>query len=119
MAAGRNFDYKLCQSLQRLFILKDTKTIFIFGIAIGLIPCLPFLSALSYIGLVSRKWPDSFIYSLIFGLGTAVSPLFILSIFTGLIPRILREKNRAYNIFNSLCGLIISFLGLRLILKGL
>lgn len=118
VAIGKNPDYKLCQRIQGFFLKKDAKTIIIFGLIIGIIPCLPFISLLSYIGLVSKTWFDTLRYSLAFGVGTIISPLFILTAFTGLIPKIIMSNNKFYTIFNSICGLILSFLGLRLIMKA-
>jgi len=114
---GKSLDYKFCRRFEGFFLKKDAKTIIIFGLIIGMIPCLPFMSLLSYIGLVSRTWFDTLRYSLAFGVGTIISPLFILTMFTGFIPRIM-GKNKFYIIFNSVCGLILSFLGLRLIMKA-
>jgi len=117
VAFGKSLDYKFCRRFEEFFLKKDAKTIVIFGLIIGIIPCLPVISLLSYIGLVSKTWLDTLRYSLAFGVGTIMSPLFILTVFTGFIPRIM-GKNKFYIIFNSICGLILSFLGLRLILKA-
>lgn len=117
VAFGKSLDYKFCRRIQGFFLKKDVKTIVIFGLIIGIIPCLPVISLLSYIGLVSRTWFDTLRYSLAFGAGTIISPLFVLTALTGFIPRIM-GKNKLYVIFNSICGLILSFLGLRLIMKA-
>ncbi len=118
IAVGKNLDYKFCQRLQGFFLKKDAKTIILLGLIIGIIPCLPFISLLSYIGLVSKTWFDTLCYSLAFGAGTIISPLFILAMLTGIIPKIITGNNKFYIFFNSVCGLILSFLGLRLIMKA-
>ncbi len=119
MAIGKNLDYKLCAKLKKFFLKKDAKTVFIFGLIMGIMPCLPLVSVLSYLGLVSKTWLDSLAYSLFFGLGTIISPLFILVTLSGLIPRILMNKVKLHSIFNFICGLVIMFLGIRLFIKGL
>jgi sulfite exporter TauE/SafE len=118
VAFGKNPDYRFCQRLQGFFLKKDAKTIIVFGLIIAIIPCLPFISLLSYIGLVSKNWLDSLRYSLAFGAGTIVSPLFILSTLSGLIPKIITGNNKFYIIFNSICGLVIIFLGIQLIIRA-
>jgi sulfite exporter TauE/SafE len=118
MAFGKNLDYKFCRRLEGFFLKKDAKTIIIFGLVVGIIPCLPFISLLSYIGLVSKTWFDVLRYSLAFGAGTVISPLFILAALTGVIPKVITRKNKFYIVFNSICGLILGFLGLRLIMRA-
>jgi len=118
MAFGKNLDYKFCRRLEGFFLKKDAKTIIIFGLVVGIIPCLPFISLLSYIGLVSKTWFDALRYSLAFGAGTVISPLFILATLTGVIPKVITRNNKFYTVFNSICGLILGFLGLRLIMRA-
>ncbi|MFA5411304.1 MAG: sulfite exporter TauE/SafE family protein [Candidatus Omnitrophota bacterium] len=89
------------------------------GLIIGLLPCAPLLAIFSYLGLISRAWWQSLLYSFSFGLGTLLSPLLLLAGFTGLIPRFLQNKKDNYDkIFIFICGLIIVFLGLQLMRRG-
>lgn len=93
--------------------------IFIFGLIVGLIPCGPLLSLATYIGLVSKSWLQSLIYSLSFGIGTFISPLILLAIFAGAIPQFILAKKQLFRrIFNFICGAIIIFLGIHLIIIG-
>jgi len=117
-AIGRNSGHKLCLRLQEKFLKRDTLTVLILGLIIGIFPCLPLLSVLSYIGLVSKTWLERLLYGLFFGLGTVVSPLIILAALAGLIPRIIAQNNKLYGIVNVICGLIIIFLGARLIIRA-
>lgn len=120
MVFSKRMDSGLCRKISRHLLERDKKSIVAAGLVIGLLPCLPLLSVLSYIGLVSRGWADSVLYSLSFGMGTFVSPLIVLVIFSGLIQRLFAGKNDIYrSIFTSLCGLVIIFLGARLISAGL
>lgn len=87
------------------------------GIILGLLPCMPLLAALSYIGLVSISWQSSIFYSLIFGLGTLISPLILLALGAGSISKILFNKPKAHTILRFISGLIIIVLGVLLILQ--
>jgi sulfite exporter TauE/SafE len=118
MASGRSSYAKFCRRLSNLLLKKDIKTIFLLGLIIGIMPCLPLISVLSYIALVSKTFFDSLLYSFCFGLGTAISPLFLLSALTGLIPALLLKHSKFYAMFNSVCGLIIAGLGTQLIIRG-
>lgn len=117
IALGKNLHYKFCQRLGDFWLKKDTKTVIILGLIIGILPCAPLISVISYIGLTARHWLNSLFYGFAFGLGTMISPLFLLVVSTGLIPRIMVRENSFYRIFNAICGLIIVFLGIQLIRK--
>jgi len=119
MSFGKKLEFRPWQTLYKNLFERDKKSVFAVGLMIGLLPCAPLLSVLSYVGLVSRTWQASLLYSLSFGIGTFVSPLLLLVIFAGAIPRLLPDKKAAYHkIFTFICGLIIIFLGVQLILKG-
>ena len=111
---GKNSNHKICERLQSFFLRKDAKTIIILGLIIGILPCAPLISALSYIGLVAKNWLDALLFGLFFGLGTAVSPVLIFIIFSGFITKEIVERNKFYRIFNIVCGVVIIFLGLEL-----
>jgi sulfite exporter TauE/SafE len=96
------------------------KTAFGLGIIIGFLPCAPLLAVFSYIGLVSKSWAQSLFYSFSFGAGTFLSPLILLSMLAGLMPQVFINKKAAfYPVFSFICGGIIIFLGVQLLLKGL
>ncbi len=88
------------------------------GLIMGSIPCAPLLAVLSYIGLVSVTWQRCVFYGLIFGLGTLISPLMLLVLAAGLIPRILLNKPGAYRVFRVACGFIIVLLGAQLFFQA-
>jgi sulfite exporter TauE/SafE len=119
MILGKRLEFKSCRVLEKKFLEEDKKTIITLGLVAGLIPCAPLLAILSYIGLVSKTWMNSLLYSLSFGLGTLLSPLILLVLLAGLIPRWLKDKNSAYNhLFNIFCGIVIVILGVRLLIKA-
>ncbi len=119
MVFGKKLEFNFWQSLYKNLLERDKKSIFTVGLIIGLLPCAPLLSILSYVGLISRTWLSSLLYSLSFGIGTFVSPLIMLTILAGIIPRIFLEKKAIYSsIFSLICGLTIIFLGIQLILRA-
>ncbi len=85
------------------------------GSIMGLLPCMPLLAVLSYIGLIALNWKSCLSYCLIFGLGTAISPLVRLVLGVGVIPGLLHGKPKVYSLFQLLSGLIIVFFGIQLI----
>jgi len=108
----------LCAKIQNVFLKKDAKTVGLWGIIIGLLPCAPLVSVLSYIGLVARSWPQSIFYSLAFGLGTMLSPLLLLCGAAGVLQKFLHDHLRVQRIFNGICGLVVVTLGAQLIRRA-
>ncbi|MFZ2356901.1 MAG: sulfite exporter TauE/SafE family protein [Candidatus Omnitrophota bacterium] len=101
------------------FFQRDKQNIFIIGLIIGLLPCAPLLVMLSYIGLVSKSWPQALLYSTSFGIGTALSPLLLLVIMASFFNRILENLKEVYcRVFNFLCGLVMMLLGIHLIMQA-
>ena len=118
-ALGKRIEIKPWQFLQRNIVERDKKSIIIFGLIIGLLPCAPLLAIFSYIGLIARNWLSSLLYALFFGIGTFVSPLILLVMLAGLIPKFFLDKKENYGrYFSFICGLIITFLGLELLRRA-
>jgi len=119
MAFGKRLELKFCQSWHKNLLEHDKKSVVAVGLIIGLLPCAPLLSLLSYVGIISRTWLSSLLYALSFGIGTFASPLILLTILAGIIPRIFLEKKAIYySIFSFICGFTIIFLGIQLILRA-
>jgi sulfite exporter TauE/SafE len=117
LALGKKVEFSFWRFLHKNILERDKKSIITLGLIIGFLPCVPLLAILSYIGLISSSWLSSLLYSLSFGLGTLISPLLVLTIFVGLIPRFLEKNTIYYSVFSFICGLIIIFLGIQLIIK--
>ncbi|MDP3143729.1 MAG: sulfite exporter TauE/SafE family protein [Candidatus Omnitrophota bacterium] len=111
---GRN---KFCQALEARFIKKGMKSVAIFGLLIGFLPCAPLLAILSYIALISGSWYKGIWYSLSFGIGTLISPLIILAILASQVSKLL-NKTKFFAVFQKICGLIIFVLGWELIIRA-
>lgn len=110
---GNSPHNKLCQRMNSFFLKKDAKTVIILGLVIGVLPCAPLISILSYIGLMAKSWLSALLLGLFFGLGTTLSPLLILAAASGSISKFV-SNNKFYRIFYVFCGLIIIFLGFQL-----
>jgi sulfite exporter TauE/SafE len=115
---GRGFHNRICDKFKDTLIGKDVKTLVLIGLVTGISPCLPLLSVLSYVGLVSKSWQSSMLYGFSFGVGTSISALIIPVISCGLIPRFFQNRPRLKVMINLVCGCILVILGLQLILKG-
>jgi len=110
------FARKPWRCLQENMLENDKKSITTLGLITGFLPCAPLLAIFSYSGLISKSWVKCLLYSFSFGIGTFLSPLILLVILAGFIPKIVKKKSALFSqIFCSICGLIIIFLGVQLI----
>lgn len=119
MVLNRLSQFKICNILNDKLIKNDTKSVFIFGLVIGLLPCAPLSGILIYVALISKSIFKAIFYCFSFGLGTFASPLIIMAICASFIAKLLGGQEKAFNIFQKICGLIIIILGVQLILSGL
>ncbi len=118
-AAGRNVESKTFNFCRRALLERDAKSITAMGVIVGLVPCAPLLAVAAYMGLASREWPMVLVYSLAFGLGTFISPLAVIPVFAGLIPRLkFMQQPRVTGILNAVCGAVLVFLGIQLIRRA-
>lgn len=108
---------QLCQRMHSFFLKKDAKTVIILGLVIGILPCAPLISILSYIGLMAKSWLNALLLGFSFGLGTTFSPLLILAAASGSISKF-AANNKFYRIFYVSCGAIIIFLGFQLMRRA-
>jgi len=116
---GKEPRFKLCKLLRSKLVENDTKSIFIFGLIIGISPCAPLIGILSYIGMVSFSWLKGMILSLAFGIGTVISPLIFMVVFASLINKIFKDKEKFFVIFQKICGFILCLLGTHLFILAL
>jgi sulfite exporter TauE/SafE len=116
---GRKVKLPWISRFNKFFSQDQLKNPLVFGLIYGLIPCVPFLTVLSYCGLVSRNWGQALFFTFCFGLGTYLSPLLAVSLFSGAISGFLKGAREKYlKVISVLCGLIIIFLGLQLARRG-
>jgi sulfite exporter TauE/SafE len=120
MVLGKRLEFRFLRFFHKNILERDKKSMILLGAVIGFLPCAPLLAILSYTGLVSKSWIDSSLYNFSFGIGTFVSPLILLAMLAGLIPRFLAKEKAAYSrIFSLICGLVIIFFGVQLIIRAI
>lgn len=121
MVLGKRIVYlPFLKGLERRLLENDKKSVFILGLIIGLLPCAPLLAVFSYIALIASSSHESLAYSFFFGIGTSLSPLILLVAASGALSGFIRKKGEIYRRgFSLVCGLIIIFLGIKLILRGI
>lgn len=95
---------------------RDIKNIIVFGLVVSLSPCWPLLAVLGYIALISDHWSKGLLYMGAFGLGTAISPMIVLSMAAGWLARLLHRHERIFRLARIFCGAILCYLGFTLIL---
>ncbi len=109
---GKSFSY-VCSWINK----GNIRNVGVLGFLIGLAPCLPLLGILNYIILVSQTNFQAIIFTLIFGLGTIISPLFLMVLFSGKLVSQFAKSNTFKIAIRLVCGLILIFLGGRIILQ--
>ena len=95
----------------------NIRNVGILGLLIGFTPCLPLLGILNYIIIIAKNIPQAITFSLVFGLGTVVSPLFLLVLFSGKLVNQFSKNNTFKVAIRIICGLILLLLGGKIILQ--
>ncbi len=106
---------RICQWIHK----GNIKNVGILGLLVGLSPCLPLLGILNYIVIISNSVYEAIIFSLVFGLGTALSPLLILVMVSGKVAEKLSQNDKFKVGIRIICGIVILFLGGKIILQTL
>lgn len=119
MVLGKKIEFCVCKALFNNISGRDKLSISMLGFIIGFLPCAPLIAVFSSAGLMSKSLLLFLLYIASFGMGTFFSPLLVLAIFAGLIPRLLNGNFIITRIFNSVCGLIMIILAIGLIKRGL
>jgi len=113
---GKHTHINLCSKLNQSLIEHDTKSLITLGIVVGILPCLPIIGIFSYITMASTHYSQGVLMSAAFGLGAAISPLLILSMLTGYIPKLKPLQNeKTLRLFQRICGGILFLLGVHII----
>ncbi|MCF7873166.1 MAG: sulfite exporter TauE/SafE family protein [Candidatus Omnitrophica bacterium] len=103
---------RICQIIHK----KNIKNIAIMGFLVGFSPCLPLFGILNYIAIISNNPAQTAIYSIIFGIGTTISPLLLIIVFTAKISEIFSKNKKINKIIKIIGGLTLIILGLIVIL---
>jgi len=117
MAFDRTSRLKLPMFLEKVFLRSDLKNPVVFGLVFGLLPCLPLVAILTYVGLVAKTWQQALVYTFSFGLGTFLSLLLLVSAAGSFISNMLkREKQR--RLLRIISGTILAALGLHIVWRA-
>ncbi len=110
---GKDPRHYFCQALRKQIVDNSSRGPILLGLTI--LPCLPLLAVLSYIALEAQNlWQGAF-YGLAFGMGKFISPLIPLSVLASVLPAGLIKNSGVYGFFSRLCGLILFFIGVNLV----
>lgn len=107
-----------CPGLENLLIKHNLRTVFILGLFMGSAPCPPLLAAFAYIFFKTTDFISSIFLTLAFGLGTAISPLLVLGVFSGFIPQKL-SGTKILRFLRIFAGFILMFWGFQIIASRL
>jgi sulfite exporter TauE/SafE len=94
---------------------KGAESMFVFGLVMGVAPCVPYVAILTYIACVAENavlrgvW-----YAVMFAVGTAIAPI-VLGSLTSIIPEKLLSSARLLRAFQVLCGMVLIVFGTRLL----
>jgi hypothetical protein len=94
---------------------KGAESMFLFGLLMGIAPCVPYVAILTYIACAAEHevlkgvW-----YAVSFAVGTAIAPI-VLSSLTSMIPEKLLRSTRLLKGFQVLCGIVLMVFGARLL----
>lgn len=96
----------------------DIRNLVIFALIVSFSPCLPLISILGFVVLISDTPLKGAIFSGAFGLGTVLSPMILLVLISGWFGQILRDKARMLKVVRLICGIVICYLGVLLIIRA-
>jgi sulfite exporter TauE/SafE len=113
----KNIHFPLCKILGKELLQKSNRNMFLLGLLIGFSPCLPLFGALTLIASQTTSYSQGAALGLAFGLGTSLSPLLILGLLAGFLPHEIIKSPKIFNIFKTICGILLVLFGLYLI-KG-
>ena len=119
LALEKKVEYGLLKQAKVRLLEHDKKSVIFLGLIVGLLPCAPLLVVLFYAGLISKNCLYVLLNCFSFGLGTILSPLLLLVVIAGIIPKYLKKVKESYcRIFTVFCGLILIILGIHLIISA-
>ena len=112
---GKRVRNPVCNFLQKQTLEDSTKSMVILGLLVGFSPCLPLLAVLTEIMFMAEHFYQGFLYGFAFGIGTVISPLLILGALAPLISGKLISSDKAIQVFNFVCGILLLMVGIYII----
>ncbi|MBN3038208.1 MAG: sulfite exporter TauE/SafE family protein [Candidatus Omnitrophica bacterium] len=91
----------------------------VLGFLIGSAPCVPLFGVLLYITFNAQSLSQGALFGLVFGIGTLVSPLMLIGPLAAGLPQILKDRPAVYMMFSRICGLILMYLGINMLIAVL
>jgi sulfite exporter TauE/SafE len=117
---GKSPHIKFCAPLiRKIGSEKNIWQMTALGLMIGFAPCLPLFGVLTYIAFNADNVLHGALLGLVFGIGTLVSPLILIGPLAGGIPQLLQKRPSIYKIFSRICGLILLYLGIGMLINVL
>lgn len=108
---------RLCQFLRKQNIENSTGDLLLLGFVVGILPCIPLLGVLTYIGLrATDLWQGGF-YGLAFGMGKLISPLILFGVLSSVLPAVVIRNYKIYSIFRRICGGLLFAVGVQVVLS--
>lgn len=112
---GRYQQMGFCRIFDKKILERKILGPILFGLIIGILPCLPLSGVLAYIALIAGGAKEGALLGLSFGLGGIVSPIILFGAFSGALAQWVARKPAIYEYFRIACGFILFVIGVRLI----
>jgi sulfite exporter TauE/SafE len=117
---GKEPHLKLCHLVGKHCFGDGNESMALLGFIMGITPCAPLLGVLTYIALTAKGPLMGAFYSLCFGIGPAVvTPIILVGILAGVVPSAVFKTPKTYQVFRRMCGALLLFYGIRLIIQVL
>ncbi len=105
---------KLCPGLDKLFIKKNLRTVFILGVFMGISPCPAMIAAFAYIFIKAETLLGCIFLVTAFGLGTSFSPLLLVGPFLGFVTQKI-SRAKLFKVIKVTAALILMLWGFQII----
>jgi sulfite exporter TauE/SafE len=112
---GKGFELPLHRTFRKYVVDGGRGTVTaLLGFLIGISPCVPLVTILTYIACTVTNVLQGVAYALCFGIGTIV-PVMVLGPLVGLLPEKVLKSSRHFRVFRIVCGGILILFGLQLL----
>ncbi len=113
---GKSAHLHICPPVKKIGA-QGVQEMIVLGLLVGFAPCLPLIGLLTYIAFNVPNFLQGMLLGLTFGVGTLISPLVLCAPLVGAGANLLLKKPLLYKIFSRLCGLILLYFGIGMILR--
>jgi sulfite exporter TauE/SafE len=111
---GKGIKLPLGKIIEERILNSGTVSMLGLGFLVGILPCVPLISVLTYIACITTNIGWGILYVVLFGIGTAIAPM-VLGALIGLVSERLLKLTKLYRIFQVACGLVLILFGIHLI----